>query len=175
MLKKAKEIEKILGKFDFILDSREEYKPGFKFNEWELKGVPLRIEIGPKDVEKNEVVLVRRDNGKKETIKIKDLDKKVLEVLEDIQTNLFKKAEKLLKDNILEVGTLQELKKAINDKKIGFVPLCNNKEIEDSLKFESGGAKVLNIPYDQPSGLQKAKCIISGKKADYFAYVGKSY
>ena len=175
VLKKAKEIERSLEKYDFILDSREEYKPGFKFNEWELKGVPLRIEIGPKDVEKNEVVLVRRDNGKKETIKIKDLDKKVLEVLEDIQTNLFKKAEKLLKDNILEVGTLQELKKAINDKKIGFVPLSNNKEIEDSLKFESGGAKVLNIPYDQPSGLQKAKCIISGKKADYFAYVGKSY
>src|SRR3989338_4039538 len=78
VLKKAKEIEKILGKFDFILDSREEYKPGFKFNEWELKGVPLRIEIGPKDVEKNEVVLVRRDNGKKEK-KIKDIDKKVLE------------------------------------------------------------------------------------------------
>ena len=81
----------------------------------------------------------------------------------------------MLKDNIVKVKTKEELKKAIRDKKIAFAPLINDKETEDLLKFESGGAKVLNIPEEQPSGLQKEKCVISGKKADYFAYVGKSY
>lgn len=175
VLKKAKEIENNLKDFDVILDSREEYKPGFKFNEWELKGIPLRIEIGPKDIEKNEVILVRRDNGHKEKVKIKELEKKCREILEDIQDSLFKKADNLLKENILEAKTIGDVKKAVSGKKLAFAPLCKKRECEDTLKFESGGAKVLNIPEKQPSGLSKAKCVHCGDKADYFAYVGKSY
>ena len=67
------------------------------------------------------------------------------------------------------------LKKKVDGKKIAFAPLCNSRDCEDKLKFESGGAKVLNIPEKQPSELGKSKCVICGAKADYLAYIGKSY
>ena len=175
VLKSAKEIEKKLKKFGVKLDDREEYKPGFKFNEWELKGTPIRIEIGPKDLEKKTVVLVRRDSGEKELVKFKDIEKKVDEVLEDVQKSMFDKAKKLLDEGIVECKDLDEVKAAVKKKKIAFAPLSGDVKDEEMLKFETGGAKVLNIPYDQPKGLEKAKDVVSGKKARYFAYVGKSY
>lgn len=174
VLKKAKELGNQLEKFDVIVDDREEYKPGFKFNEWEMKGIPVRIEIGPKDIEKGEVSIVRRDNGKKESVKFKDLAKTVEETLEDIQESMYKKATKLLNDNIISVKNMDELKKGIINKKLALIPLCGNAECEDSLKFESGGAKVLNIPEKQEA-IGKTLCLSCGKKANYFAYVGKSY
>ena len=80
-MKKAEDIKKKLEKeyLKIILDDRTEYTPGWKFNEWELKGIPLRIEIGPKDIQKKQVVLVRRDNSKKEFIKETSIVKKVKE------------------------------------------------------------------------------------------------
>ena len=175
VIKKASEVAKILEKFEAFVDSRGEYSAGFKFNEWELKGIPLRIEIGPKDIERDSVVLVRRDNFEKEFVKIKDLNKKIPEVLESIQNNLFKKADKLLYGALAQAKNFDELKKALKEKKLVLTPLCKKVECEDKLKFETGGAKVLNIPEKQPVGAEKAKCVICGKKADYFAYVGKSY
>lgn len=175
VLKAAGEIEHSLHEEGVILDSREEYKPGFKFNEWELKGIPLRVEIGPKDLEKKSVVLVRRDNGVKEIVKVGDLKKRVEEVLEEMQKDMLKKAEKLLHEAIVEADSLAKAKKLISEKKIAFVPLCNSTECEDTYKFESGGAKVLNIPFEQPKHLDKAKCVVCGKKADYYANTGKSY
>ena len=68
VLKKAKEVQKLLGKYNPLLDDRDNYSPGWKFNEWELKGIPIRIELGPKDLEKKEVVLVRRDTNEKTTV-----------------------------------------------------------------------------------------------------------
>src|SRR3989338_5455088 len=82
--KKADEINKKLSEFSSFVDSREEYSAGWKFNEWEMKGIPIRIEIGPRDVEKKQVVLVRRDSGKKEIVKESQLVKKVPKVLDDI-------------------------------------------------------------------------------------------
>jgi len=175
VLKEARTIEKSLSKFSSILDDREEYNPGFKFNEWELKGIPIRIEIGPKDLDKKQAVIVRRDNGKKEVVKISELEKKIPAILEDMQSNLFKKAEKLLKDNIIQIKNLDEAKKSISGKRIAFSPLCKKRECEDSIKIDMFGAKVLNIPDKQPKELVKSKCIFCGSKADYFAYVGKSY
>jgi len=173
VLKKAEEIMKRLSKYNAFVDTREEYKPGFKFNEWELKGIPIRIEIGPRDIEKNQVIVVRRDTLEKETIKVSNLDKKISSLLEDIQENLFEKAKKLLFDNIVEVKNLDGLQKAIENKKIVLTPLCSSRECEDMLKYKSQGAKVLIIPDSQPE--KQGKCVVCGKNADYFAYVGKSY
>ncbi|MBS3099390.1 proline--tRNA ligase [Candidatus Pacearchaeota archaeon] len=171
VLKFAREIKKLLGE-SVLLDDREEYKPGYKFNEWELKGVPLRIEIGPKDLQSKKVVVVRRDNGKKESVSVKELKKKVSGVLDDIQNSLLKKAEKMLKDAIVKVDDLDKLKKAISDKKIAFAPLCKERDCEDKLKFETNGCKVLNIPEGKRAD---GKCVVCGEKADYLGYVGKSY
>ncbi len=174
VLKIAREIESLWNS-GVLLDDREEYKPGYKFNEWELKGIPLRIEIGPKDVEAKKVILVRRDNGKKETVAIKDLKKKVSASLAEIQDNLFSRAKKLLDESIIKANDLKEIKKTIENKKIALAPLCNSTQCEENLKSETQGAKVLNIPEQQPKELAKAKCAVCNSKANYFAYIGKSY
>jgi len=173
VLKKAKEIEKSLAKFDVILDNREGYTPGWKYNEWEVKGIPIRVEIGPRDIQKNQAILVRRDTNKKEIVKIKDLSNKIPVILEDIQKNLFEKSKKLLLDSIVEVKTMDELKKAIKNKKIAKTQLCSNAECEDWIKDKAGGAKTLNRPFDQPKKL--GKCVYCGKPAKYAVYVAKSY
>lgn len=173
VLKVVREIEKDLNDYDVLVDDREEYKPGYKFNEWELKGIPIRIEIGPKDLDKKEVVLVRRDNGEKESVIIKDLKNKIGKLLEEIQEDMFKKAYKMLHENIVECKSIAEVKKALESKKIAFAPILDNDKVEEELKTVTSGAKVLNVPDKQAN--KKGKCIISGKEASYWAYIGKSY
>lgn len=175
VLAKSREIASKLKKYNVILDDREGYNPGYKFNEWEMKGIPIKIEIGPKDIAKKQVIVSRRDTGEKKSIQVKVLEKFIENTLNNIQDNLFKKAKKLLYDNIVEVKNLNELTKTIDNKKIAFAPLCNSSMCEDELKEKTGGAKVLNIPYSQPSSLKNSKCVVCRDKASYWAYVGKSY
>ena len=171
VLKKAKEIaEKIDGA---LVDEREGYNPGFKFNEWEMKGVPLRLEIGPKDLASNQVVAVRRDSGKKEVIKIAELGKKVPAILEDIQRSLFKRSKALFESKVEKAETLAALKKVIDSKKVGVTPLCNKAACEDAMKSETKGAKALFIADEKPK--KGVKCIICGAPAAYYVYAGKSY
>jgi len=172
VLEEAKKIFKELKELNPILDDREEYRPGFKFNEYELKGIPLRIEIGKREIEKSNIVLIRRDNGKKETVKLKDLKKSVHQILEDIQKNIFKNAEKLLKEAVVEANNFNELEKNIKNKKIVLSNLCSSIECEDNLKFKTNGAKVLNIDENKKIF---GKCIICSKKAEYVGRIGKSY
>jgi prolyl-tRNA synthetase len=145
VLKEAAKISEELKEYNPLIDSREEYKAGFKFNEWELKGTPLRIEIGPKDIETGEVFVFRRDLETKEKIKIKELAKKVPVILEAIQKNLFNKSKKLFESKIKKAETLQALKKAIENKEVGISPLCKNPKCEEMIKFETKGAKTLFI------------------------------
>jgi len=174
VLKEANKISEELKSFDTIVDSREEYKAGFKFNEWELKGIPLRIEIGPKDIEAGEVLIFRRDLGSKEKIKIKDLAKKIPAILESIQKNLFNKSKKLFEDKIEKAETLQAIKKTIDNKKVGVSPFCKNPKCEEMLKFETKGAKALFI--DEKNKIKpNQKCIVCNKKAEYNLYIGKTY
>jgi prolyl-tRNA synthetase len=173
ILLEVKKIAESLKIYDPIVDDREDQRPGFKFNEYELKGIPVRIELGKRDLLKKEATVVRRDTLKKQSIKISELKKEIPIILEDIQKNLFKKAEKLLKDNIIPVKNLKELESAIKNKKIALTPLCSSRECEDNLKFKTNGAKVLNISEEQPK--TKGNCVICNKPADYIARIGKSY
>lgn len=174
ILKEAKEIAKALAEFSAFVDDREEYKAGFKFNEWELKGIPLRIEIGPKDIEKHEVIVVRRDNGKKEAVKIKDLNRKVRTILEDMQKALLNNSKRIFESKVEKTETLQKLKKLIENKRVGISPLCRNEKCEGMLKFETKGAKAVFIDEKNPVKPSDI-CIICSKKADYNVYVGKVY
>lgn len=173
VLKEANKILEELREYSPFVDSREEYKAGFKFNEWELKGIPLRIEIGPRDIESGEVFVYRRDTGNKEKIKMKDLAKKVPLILEDMQKNLFNKSKKVLEEKIEKAGTLEALKKVIENKKVAISPLCKNEKCEEMIKFETKGAKTLFI--DEKNKIKSEKCIICNKKADYNVYIGKTY
>jgi prolyl-tRNA synthetase len=171
VLKQAEEIKNQLSEFSPILDTREEVSPGWKFNEWELKGIPIRIEIGPRDLEKKSVIIKIRIEKEKQQIKIKDLSKEIPKHLDKMQQTIYKNAEKLLKQNMKKTENKKELIKLIKDKKMVKIPLCNSPKCEEKLKFETNGAKTLFID----SQTKNKKCIICNKKADYLIYVGKTY
>ncbi len=175
VLRKAKEILSKLeeNKVSAFLDDREEYTPGWKFNEWELKGVPLRIEIGPKDLEKKQVVVARRDNFEKVIVKEKDLIKKLNELLNEIQKSLFRKAKKFLKENIFIARNFDEFKKIIKEKG-GFVKACwcGSEECEEKIQAETG-ATIRVIPFEKEKIF--SKCIYCRKEAKEVAYFAKAY
>jgi len=174
VLKKAEDVKKKLEKESkVILDDRAEYTPGWKFNEWELKGIPLRIEIGPKDIQKKQVVVVRRDNGKKIIIKEGQLTKKISQLLEDIQKSLFNKARNFLKDNIRTVKNYEEFKEVI-DRERGFIRTgwCDEQSCEEKIKEETG-ATIRTIPFKKEKIF--SNCVYCGKKAKEVVYFAKAY
>lgn len=172
-LKKANEIKKKIKKYSIKIDDREGYSAGWKFNEWELKGVPLRLEIGPKDIEKKQVVLVRRDTGKKEIVKEEDIEGKVSTLLDDIQISLFNKAKTLLESSIIKVYNWKDFEKVIKDKKIAYCQFCGEIECEDWIKDKTGGATSRCIPFKQEK--IKGNCIQCNKEAKHWVYFSKSY
>ncbi|VVB82304.1 Proline--tRNA ligase [uncultured archaeon] len=174
VLKIAEKIKKDLEEFSPILDDREDSTPGRKFSEWELKGIPLRIEIGPKDLEKNSVTLAKRNDSKKSSAKITGLKKEVSKILEQIQNELYQNAEKILKSNIEKTEDKKELIKLIKNKKVAIVPMCLSEKCEEVLKEETSGAKTLFLDPKNTS-VNGKRCIICGKKADYWVYVGRTY
>jgi len=170
----AKQLQKKLKNYDCLLDDRKQYTAGWKFNEWELKGVPLRIEIGPKDVEKKQAIIARRDTGEKLPVKIGDAAKKVEQLLEDIQKSLYDKAKKLLDKNVAKAKNWEDFVKKIENKKIVVAPWCGEEECLDFIKAETSGAKTLNMPFEQK--LKKgAKCIRCDSEAKSVVRFGKSY
>ncbi|GAG07786.1 unnamed protein product, partial [marine sediment metagenome] len=118
VLEKAESIRAILKKnFRVEIDTRDGYTPGWKFNEWEMRGVPLRLEIGPKDMAQGQVMLARRDTGEKTAVKEEKLVEIVKELLDNIQENLFTRAKKFLEENIRETSDYNEFKKIIEKKR----------------------------------------------------------
>lgn len=173
VLKEAEKLKKELDEFEVILDDRDEFKPGWKYNEWELKGVPLRIEIGPKDIEKKQVVVVRRDNGQKEFVKRTELKKAIPKILDDMQKDLFKKAKKFLNANIVEAYDWKEFTKLIKERKIVKTNFCGHESCEDWIKDKTEGATSRCIPLN--SKKPKGKCVHCGKEATVEIYFSKSY
>lgn len=154
------------------LDDREGYTPGWKFNEWEVKGVPVRIEIGPKDLAKKNVTIVQRDTGEKKSVPITWVEKGIKGLLDEIQLNLYKKAEEYLNSSIVKVSSKLEAEKAFKDEKIIFTKWCGSPGCEENFK-ERTGAKSLNSPLKQPK--VSGKCFACEKEAKVWFYFGKSY
>jgi len=174
VLDKAETLNSILSKdFRVEIDARDEYKPGWKFNEWEMRGVPLRLEIGPRDMAKEQVVLVRRDTGEKQIVKEEILKKTVNDLLIKIQENLFNQAKKFLQKNIREASDYSEFKKIIEDKK-GIIKTywCGNRECEDKIKEETK-ASIRCIPFEENKA--SGKCIYCGKKTSTLVYFARAY
>jgi prolyl-tRNA synthetase len=147
--------------------------PGFKFNEWEMKGVPLRLEVGPKDIENDSVVLARRDFSEKEVVQKESIVETVSSLLDDIQTNLFEKAKNFRDSNTHTVSSYNEFKDIISSKG-GFIK-CGwdgTEETETAIKNDTK-ATIRVIPIDEnPNGL---KCIYSGKEAKHEVIFAKAY
>ena len=132
----AREIQKALSEFRVELDDRDEKNPGFKFNEWELKGVPLRIEIGPRDLINESVICSRRDIEKnKFEIPFESIKETVGEQLKEIQVSMFEKSKEYREDNTVHVESMDELLSTLNEKQ-GFVSCYWSENSEDENKIK---------------------------------------
>lgn len=118
-------------------DLRDNYNPGYKFNDWELRGVPIRIEIGPKDLQKNEVVAVRRDNGEKASISATGLEKSMSELLDKIHNDMFKRADQIYRDHRKVVTEWSDFTATLNQKNHVIIPWCEVEACEDAIKERS--------------------------------------
>ncbi len=172
VLAKCKELAEKLANFNPILDDREQYTPGWKFNEWELYGIPLRIELGPKDIQNEQAVLVRRDNNEKLVVPLKGIEKRVAEILELIQNSLFERARKFLQENTVFVSNKEDFVKAIESGKMALAYFCETEECELEIKKETGATNRV-IPLDQKE--TNANCFFCGKPAKRKSYFAKSY
>ncbi len=156
------------------MDDRDNVSSGFKFNDWEMRGVPVRVEIGPKDVEKNSVALARRDKPGREGkafVPQTDLTATVNGLLAEIQDSLLKRATEYRDANIHNVTTYDELKEAVKDG-WAFAYWCESTECETKVKEETK-ATTRNIPLNQPAG--EGICIVCGKPAKRKVYFAKAY
>ncbi|KAI9599562.1 hypothetical protein BDF19DRAFT_410207 [Syncephalis fuscata] len=175
-------------------DLRDNYTPGYKFNHWELRGVPIRLEVGPKDLENRSTMSVRRDNGEKQAIAIDDLATKVPSLLNTIQQDMFNRASTTFNKHIIRVEKWDEFVPALNAKNIVMIPWCEREACEDSIKDRSArvdqgeeqderapsmGAKSLCIPLEQPTDNPivegVTKCAACDQFAKRFTLFGRSY
>jgi len=175
ILAKAEEIhEKLQGAgIASVLDDRREYTPGWKFNDWELKGVPVRVEIGPRDLKHGQVTLARRDTFEKITVKEDEVANAVLRLLDEIQNNLFDRAKKFLEEKITVVSNYEEFKEVLKEKG-GFIKAswCLSPKCEEKIKEETG-ATIRLVPFEKEKPI--SNCIYCGEEAREVVYFAKSY
>lgn len=173
VLEKAQELTDRLSKFCRVKIDTSDNSPGWKFAEYEMKGVPLRLEIGPKDIEKNQCVLVRRDNREKYFVSLDNLETEIPKLLDAVQDGLFQAALARRANMTYTAKTLDELKD-IADSKPGFIKAmwCGSRECEEKLK-EYAGVSSRCIPFEQEHIADT--CVCCGKPADKMLYWGKAY
>ena len=148
--------------------------PGFKFAEQEMLGIPLRIEIGPKDIEAGETVVVRRNDREKISVKISEIEKEIPIILEKMQKDMYNNAKEFLDSHIYEAKTMKEMQE-IGKNKIGFIKAmwCGDENCEDEIKAQTEGFGSRCIPEEQKQ--ISDKCVCCGKKAKHMVVWGKSY
>lgn len=164
---------KLNEKYRMELDVREQYSPGYKFNDWEMRGVPVRIELGPRDIENGKCVVVRRDNNEKIEISLSEINEKLNEILNDIQINMFNMCRQRNINRTTIATTMEEFEKNINNNQ-GYVKTmwCGDVECENKIK-ELTGAHSRCIPFEQEH--ISDTCVVCGKKADTMVVWGRQY
>jgi prolyl-tRNA synthetase len=164
------------------VDERPEYTPGWKYNDWEMRGVPLRLEIGPRDVKSGQVVAVRRDTGEKVKLPAEPgvLAASVVDLLEDIQESLFQRAKRFREENTHSASSVEEMAEILESKR-GFIlaPWCGEEECERHVK-EATGATIRCLPLPQAGpeperGTPPATCVRCGAQSRGLAYFARAY
>ncbi|PKU48946.1 hypothetical protein llap_802 [Limosa lapponica baueri] len=169
-------------------DLRDNYSPGWKFNHWELKGVPVRVEVGPRDMKSQQFVAVRRDTGQKLTFSEHEAEDRLKQILEEIHTNLYNRASEDLRSHMVVANTMEDFQKELDSGKIVQIPFCGEIECEDWIKkttardqdLEPGapsmGAKSLCIPFQPLRELQcGTRCVCGKNPAKFYTLFGRSY
>ena len=153
-------------------DDRDNVTPGWKFNEWELKGVPVRVEVGPRDLAEGKVLSVRRDTFEKAPLDIEGLEGEIKAMLDAIQTNMFEIARAFRDEHTADVHSMEELEKQVNG---GYAKAmwCGDSACEDKLKDATGGVKSRCIPFKEEH--LSDVCVCCGKPAKHMVYWGRQY
>lgn len=171
---KAEELFNILNeKYRMEIDLRDNYTPGYKFNDWEMRGVPVRIELGPRDIENNVCVVVRRDNAEKITVNLDELPIKLQDILDSIQKNMYEECKKIREKRTNVALDMDEFIKKIDENQ-GYIKTmwCGNVECENKIK-ELTGAHSRCIPFEQEH--ISDKCVCCGKEAKTMVVWGRQY
>jgi len=172
VMEKVENIKTMLSNYRLNIDDREEVTPGFKFNEWELKGVPIRIEIGPRDIENNKVILSRRDiDNSKEEVSMDKLESKIDQLLIDIQKNMFDVSKNHMEENTIHVESKEELIEALNNKE-GFVTCYWSENKDDELEIKELTSATIRC---YPINHEETKQSINDKNDGKFAIFSKAY
>jgi len=173
VLPKVEEIQKELElkNIRIHVDDREGLSPGYKFNDWELKGVPLRIEIGPKDIENQKIVVAKRYNLEKISLSFTEIEKIPL-ILEEIQTEMLKKAKEQARSNTLEITDYSEFKSKIESGGFFNSPWCGKLECEDKIKEETG-AEIRVIPFNSENNTKE--CIYCKEQSTSIPIFARGY
>ncbi len=172
VMEKVENIKTMLSNYRLNIDDREEVTPGFKFNEWELKGVPIRIEIGPRDIENNKVILSRRDiDNSKEEVSMDKLESKIDQLLIDIQNNMFDVSKNHMEENTIHVESKEELIEALNNKE-GFVTCYWSENKDDELEIKELTSATIRC---YPINNEETKQSINDKNDGKFAIFSKAY
>ena len=172
VMENVENIKTMLSNYRLSIDDREEVTPGYKFNEWELKGVPIRIEIGPRDIENNKVILSRRDiDNSKEEVSIEKLKSTIDQLIIDIQNNMFDISKKHMEENTIHVDTKEDLIEALNNKE-GFVTCYWSENKDDELEIKELTSATIRC---YPINNAETKQSINDKKDGKFAIFSKAY
>lgn len=181
----AKSRDQVVGRVDELyaelkkagirvrVDDRADVSPGWKFNEYEMRGIPIRLELGPRDMENGQVVLVSRVTGEKRIVQQSNLLVEIEKLLEETHTEMFEKAKQFRQENSRNVDTLDEMKSFLEEQR-GFVEAgwCGSEACEHQVKEETG-ATSRNIPFE-PS-VQKEICLVCGESAKHTVVFARAY
>ncbi|HJM14294.1 MAG TPA: proline--tRNA ligase [Candidatus Nitrosopelagicus sp.] len=175
ILEKSRGIKEFLESYPIRvhLDDRDEVTPGFKFNYWEMKGVPIRIELGPKDYEEGKFVLVRRDNGQKQELELAMYNgNDVMNQLDNIHTDMFTNAKKILDDRTINVETYDEFKSELEKGMLIKAAICDNQSCEEKIKEETG-ADIRVIPDGCED--ESSKCVYCTNQSKIRPFFARGY
>ena len=175
VLEEAKRVEEELKEkgWRIVLDDREELTPGAKYYEWELKGVPFRIEIGKREVEGEELTVARRDLRKRTKVKKDELNQRLKEMSDEFLNIIKEKAWEFMKSRIKRVESLEEAKELMEKRYVVEMPWCGRKEC--GLKVDEEVGRVLGIPLDGDARAEGKKCPVCGREAKWWIRVAKTY
>ena len=173
ILEKANEIKQNLDSKQIRthIDERTEMSPGYKFNDWEMKGVPLRIEIGPKDMDKQKILLAKRYNKEKTDLGFNEIDK-IEEILDEIQSKMLENAREQSKLNTIDISDYQEFKEKIAKGGFFIAPWCGNQNCEEKIKEETG-ADIRVIPFDNED--TDRNCVYCNEKSTSIPIFARGY
>ncbi len=178
IIAKAEELKRKLSKFADIEIDCSDKRPGEKFNYWEMKGVPIRIDLGEKDIKNKQITFFRRDLNKKEIISEKLCISKIKEISKQFSRNLINEADKIFENRIKKVKNIEELKKAINSEKIAKCNYCSvekkGEKCANIIKEKTKGAEIRGTKLNEKEKAS-GKCIVCGKSAKEIVYIAKSY